>query len=172
MRHGKKDNHLGRTHSHRKAMLQNMAVALLTHKRIRTTLAKAKALRGFIEPLITKAKTNTTHSRRVVFSYLQDKAAVTLLFDEIGLKVANRPGGYTRILRAGFRPSDSAEVAYIELVDYNEAALEAQQGKRRRTRRGRGGKKGTTTSTTPVATTTEEQPSTENSTSQDTPTAE
>lgn len=127
-----------------------MSIALIAHKRIRTTLAKAKALRRYIEPLLTKAKTNTTHSRRVVFSYLQHKETINILFGEIAAKIATRPGGYTRVLRAGFRPSDSAEVAYIELVDFNEAALEAQTAKRRRTRRGRSK---TTTTTTTVAST-------------------
>jgi large subunit ribosomal protein L17 len=150
MRHGKKVNHLGRKKAHRDALLKNMSIALIAHKRIRTTLAKAKALRRYIEPLLTKAKTNTTHSRRVVFSYLQHKETINILFGEIAAKIATRPGGYTRVLRAGFRPSDSAEVAYIELVDFNEAALEAQTAKRRRTRRGRSK---TTTTTTTVAST-------------------
>jgi large subunit ribosomal protein L17 len=150
MRHGKKVNHLGRKKAHRDALLKNMSIALIAHKRIRTTLAKAKALRRYIEPLLTKAKTNTTHSRRVVFSYLQHKETINILFGEIATKIATRPGGYTRVLRAGFRPSDSAEVAYIELVDFNEAALEAQTAKRRRTRRGRSK---TTTTTTTVAST-------------------
>jgi large subunit ribosomal protein L17 len=141
MRHGKKHNHLGRTKEHRQALLSNLAISLIEHKRIRTTVAKAKALRTFVEPLLTKAKTNTTHSRRVVFSYLQNKDTVSLMFGEVASKIANRPGGYTRIIRAGFRPSDSAEMAYIELVDYNEAALEAKNAKRRATRRGRGAKK-------------------------------
>lgn len=123
MRHSNKNNHLGRTAPHRKAMLSNMATSLIMHKRISTTLAKAKVLRTYVEPLITKAKDDTTHSRRVVFGYLQDKAAVTELFREISLKVASRPGGYTRILKTGFRLGDNAETCIIELVDYNENML-------------------------------------------------
>lgn len=120
MRHNKKFNHLGRTASHRKAMLSNMAVSLIMHKRITTTLAKAKALKKFVEPLITRSKDDTTNSRRVVFSYLQDKYAVTELFKVISEKVANRPGGYTRIIKLGTRQGDAAEVAFIELVDFDE----------------------------------------------------
>ncbi|HUP10733.1 MAG TPA: 50S ribosomal protein L17 [Niastella sp.] len=120
MRHGDKINNLGRTASHRKALLKNLAGELIDHKRITTTLAKAKALRKFIEPLITKAKENTTHQRRVVFSYLQDKEAVTELFGPIAEKVGGRPGGYTRIIKLGIRVGDNAETAMIELVDYNE----------------------------------------------------
>ncbi|MCS3800444.1 50S ribosomal protein L17 [Niastella sp. OAS944] len=120
MRHGDKINNLGRTASHRKALLKNLASQLITHKRITTTLAKAKALRKFIEPLITKAKDNTTHQRRIVFSYLQDKEAVTELFGPIAEKVGGRPGGYTRIIKLGIRVGDNAETAMIELVDYNE----------------------------------------------------
>lgn len=120
MRHGDKINNLGRTASHRKALLKNLASQLITHKRITTTLAKAKALRKFIEPLITKAKENTTHQRRIVFSYLQDKEAVTELFGPIAEKVGGRPGGYTRIIKLGIRVGDNAETAMIELVDYNE----------------------------------------------------
>lgn len=120
MRHGDKINNLGRTASHRKALLKNLASQLISHKRITTTLAKAKALRKFIEPLITKAKDNTTHQRRVVFSYLQDKEAVTELFGPIAEKVGGRPGGYTRIIKLGIRVGDNAETAMIELVDYNE----------------------------------------------------
>jgi large subunit ribosomal protein L17 len=119
MRHGKKINHLGRTDTHRKAMLANMASSLILHKRITTTLAKAKALRQYIEPLITKSKSDTTHSRRTVFSYLKDKEAVTILFREIAEKVATRPGGYTRILKLANRLGDNAEMSIIELVDYN-----------------------------------------------------
>jgi len=119
MRHGKKLNHLGRTDSHRKAMMGNMAASLILHKRITTTLAKAKALRVYVEPLLTKAKSDTTHSRRIVFSYLQDKDAVTTLFREIAEKIANRPGGYTRIIKMENRLGDNAEMALIELVDYN-----------------------------------------------------
>jgi large subunit ribosomal protein L17 len=120
MRHGDKINNLGRTASHRKALLKNLASELIRHKRINTTLAKAKALRKFIEPLITKAKDNTTHQRRVVFSYLQNKEAVTELFGPIAEKIGGRPGGYTRIIKLGIRVGDNAETAMIELVDYNE----------------------------------------------------
>jgi large subunit ribosomal protein L17 len=120
MRHGDKINNLGRTASHRKALLKNLASELIDHKRINTTLAKAKALRKFIEPLITKAKQNTTHQRRIVFSYLQDKEAVTELFGPIAEKVGGRPGGYTRIIKLGIRVGDNAETAMIELVDFNE----------------------------------------------------
>jgi large subunit ribosomal protein L17 len=120
MRHGDKINNLGRTASHRKALLKNLACELINHKRISTTLAKAKALRTFIEPLITKAKENTTHQRRVVFSYLQNKEAVTELFGPIAEKIGGRPGGYTRVIKLGIRVGDNAETAMIELVDYNE----------------------------------------------------
>ncbi|MCQ2221291.1 MAG: 50S ribosomal protein L17 [Prevotella sp.] len=120
MRHNKKFNHLGRTASHRKAMLANMAISLIMHKRITTTLAKAKELKKFVEPLITRSKDDTTNSRRVVFSYLQDKYAVTELFKVISEKVANRPGGYTRIIKLGARQGDAAQVAFIELVDFDE----------------------------------------------------
>ena len=120
MRHNKKFNHLGRTASHRNAMLSNMACSLIKHKRITTTVAKAKALKKFVEPLITKSKEDTTNSRRVVFSNLQDKFAVTELFKEISVKVADRPGGYTRIIKTGHRLGDNAEMCFIELVDYNE----------------------------------------------------
>ena len=140
MRHNKKVNHLGRKSAHRKAMLANMASSLIIHKRISTTLAKAKALRMYVEPLITKGKSDTTHSRRVVFSYLQDKEAVSELFREISAKVADRPGGYTRILKTGNRLGDNAEMCIMELVDYNEAMLAAKEdaakGKKRRSRRG------------------------------------
>jgi large subunit ribosomal protein L17 len=119
MRHGKKINHLSRTDSHRKAMLGNMASSLILHKRITTTLAKAKALRVYVEPILTKSKSDTTHSRRIVFSYLQDKDAVTILFREIAEKIASRPGGYTRIIKMENRLGDNAEMALIELVDYN-----------------------------------------------------
>ena len=140
MRHNKKFNHLGRTSSHRKAMLSNMASSLIENKRITTTLAKAKALRTYVEPLITKAKEDSTHSRRVVFSHLQNKNAVSELFRDIATKIGERPGGYTRILRTGNRIGDNAEMCIIELVDYNEAMLaskaEAEKPKRRRSRRG------------------------------------
>jgi large subunit ribosomal protein L17 len=137
MRHGKKNNHLGRTTSHRKAMLANMATSLILHKRITTTLAKAKVLRGYVEPLLTKSKNDTTHSRRTVFSYLQDKDATTILFREIAEKIANRPGGYTRIVKLENRLGDNAEMAIIELVDYNtvygvDTAAAAKKSTRRR----------------------------------------
>ena len=130
MRHNKKFNHLGRTASHRDAMLSNMATSLIMHKRISTTTAKAKALKRYIEPLLTKAKMDTTHSRRVVFKELQSKEAVTELFREIAQKIANRPGGYTRILRTGFRQGDAAEMCIIELVDYNENMLKEKAAKK------------------------------------------
>jgi large subunit ribosomal protein L17 len=123
MRHSKKFNHLSRKSGHRKAMLANMAASLILHKRIETTQAKAKALRVYVEPLITKSKNDTTHSRRTVFSYLKDKEAVSELFREVAPKVATRPGGYTRILKLGFRQGDAADMARIELVDFNETAL-------------------------------------------------
>ncbi|MDD3078396.1 MAG: 50S ribosomal protein L17 [Paludibacter sp.] len=136
MRHNKKFNHLGRKSAHRKAMLSNMAVSLIQHKRISTTLAKAKALKVYVEPLLTKAKEDTTHSRRTVFSYLQNKDAVTELFQNVSQKIADRPGGYTRILRTGFRLGDNAEMCIIELVDYNENMLKEKAAKKvARTRR-------------------------------------
>ena len=141
MRHKKSFNHLGRTSSHRKAMLSNMATSLIMHKRIFTTLAKAKALRGYVEPLITKAKEDTTHSRRMVFKYLKNKYAVTELFREISVKVGDRPGGYTRIIKLENRLGDNAEMAMIELVDYNENLLTEKEAKKTKTRRRRGGKK-------------------------------
>jgi len=141
MRHRKSFNHLGRTSSHRKAMLSNMASSLILHKRINTTVAKAKALRGYVEPLITKSKEDTTHSRRVVFSYLKDKFAVTELFRNISGKVADRPGGYTRIIKLGKRLGDNAEMAMIELVDYNELLISDKSKKAKSTRRRRGGAK-------------------------------
>jgi len=139
MRHAKKNNHLGRTASHRAAMLSNMAASLLLHKRISTTLAKAKELRKYIEPLITRCKEDTTQSRRVVFSYLQNKFAVSVLFREISQKIGDRPGGYTRILKTGFRKGDNAEMCIIELVDYNESYTHADEKKKAtKTRRSRG----------------------------------
>jgi len=120
MRHGDKVNNLGRKTAHRHALMMNLGVALITHKRIFTTLAKAKALRGYVEPMISKSKDNTTHNRRNVFSLLEDKAAITELFTVIGPKVGNRPGGYTRVIKTGFRAGDAAEMAMIELVDFNE----------------------------------------------------
>ena len=147
MRHGKKFNHLGRTTSHRKAMLSNMATSLILHKRISTTLAKAKALRKYVEPILTRGKEDSTHSRRMVFSYLQNKESVKTLFDEVSEKIANRPGGYTRILKTGNRLGDNAEMCIIELVDYNENLIKEakpSQGKKKRSRRG--GKKKVETS--------------------------
>jgi large subunit ribosomal protein L17 len=139
MRHGKKFNHLGRTASHRGAMLSNMASSLITHKRINTTVAKAKALKLYVEPLITKSKTDDTNNRRVVFKYLQDKEAVTELFRVVSPKVADRPGGYTRIIKTGFRQGDGADMAMIELVDFNELYTSAKPEKKtRRSRRGGG----------------------------------
>lgn len=136
MRHNKKFNHLGRTASHRNAMLANMACSLIQHKRITTTVQKAKALKKFVEPLITKSKDDTTNSRRVVFSNLQDKYAVTELFKEISVKIGDRPGGYTRIIKTGRRLGDNAEMCFIELVDYNENMLkEKATAKKTRTRR-------------------------------------
>ena len=154
MRHRKKFNHLKRTRAHRKAMLSNMASSLIIHKRIHTTLAKAKALRSYIEPLITRSKDDSTHSRRVVFAHLQNKESVNELFREVATKVADRPGGYTRILKLGPRKGDSAEMAMVELVDYNENLLaekaEEEKSKKRTRRSGR--KKKTTA---PVAETSE-----------------
>jgi large subunit ribosomal protein L17 len=157
MRHGDKINNLGRKAAHRSALLSNLASQLITHKRIVTTLAKAKVLRTYIEPLITKAKENTTHQRRVVFSYLQDKEAITELFSTIAEKVAGRPGGYTRVIKLGMRAGDAAETAMIELVDFNDiygkGKGEAKEpGKR--TRRA-GGKKKAGEKAEPVATATE-----------------
>lgn len=139
MRHNKKFNHLGRTASHRNAMLANMASSLILseHKRITTTLAKAKALKKFVEPLITRSKNDTTTSRRVVFRYLQDKYAVTELFKEISTKVADRPGGYTRIIKLGIRKGDAAEMAFIELVDYDENMAKTPKAAAKKTRRSR-----------------------------------
>ena len=145
MRHGDKINNLGRKTAHRKALLSNLTIQLITHKRIVTTLAKAKALRTYVEPLITKAKENTTHQRRVVFSYLQDKDAITELFGTIAEKVAGRPGGYTRIIKLGARVGDNAETAMIELVDFNEiygkGKGEAKEAAGKKTRRAGGTKK-------------------------------
>ena len=138
MRHNKAINHLGRKSGHRKALLSNMATSLILHKRITTTVAKAKALKSYVEPLITKSKEDTTHNRRVVFSYLKNKEAVSELFRTIAPKVADRPGGYTRVLHVGFRKGDAAEMALIELVDFNEAALaSAQKSSKKTTRRSR-----------------------------------
>ena len=141
MRHLRVINHLGRTSSHRKAMLANMATSLIIHKRIATTTAKAKALRTYVEPLITKSKEDSTHSRRVVFSYLKDKVAVAELFREVSPKVGERPGGYTRILKTGHRIGDNADMCILELVDYNEAMLGGEAAKTKTTRRRRTPKK-------------------------------
>jgi len=141
MRHSKKFNHLGRTSAHRKAMLSNMANSLIFHKRITTTVAKAKALRVYVEPLITKAKDDATHSRRIVFEYLKSKTAVSMLFRDIAEKVGDRPGGYTRILKTGNRLGDNAEMCIIELVDFNENMLAAKESKAKPTKSRRGGKK-------------------------------
>ncbi len=141
MRHGKKFNHLSRQAPHRKAMLANMACSLIEHKRVNTTVAKAKALKKFVEPLITKSKTDSTHSRRTVFRYLRSKEAVTELFRDVAVKVADRPGGYTRILKTGFRQGDNAEMCFIELVDYNENMLKDAKKKTSTRKRRGGGKK-------------------------------
>lgn len=144
MRHGRKVNKLSRTSSHRKAMLANMAVSLIKHKRINTTVPKAKSLRTFVEPLLTKSKNNTTHSRRVVFNYLQDKDVIKELFGPVAEKIASRPGGYTRILRTGYRSGDNAEMCLMELVDFNEnlsgkeKTSTAATTEKKTTRRGRG----------------------------------
>lgn len=154
MRHGNKVNNLGRTASHRKAMLSNMACSLIEHKRINTTLAKAKALRGYVEPLLTKSKTDSTHSRRTVFSYLQNKDVVSELFRDIAPRIAEREGGYTRIIRTGYRLGDNAEMCMIELVDFNDVYINEKAKKTtRRSRRAGGGKTDASTSsaTTPEA---------------------
>jgi large subunit ribosomal protein L17 len=151
MRHGKKINHLSRKSAHRKSMLANMTCSLIEHKRINTTVAKAKALRQFAEPLITKSKDDTTHNRRIVFSYLRDKYAVTELFRDVAVKVGDRPGGYVRIIKLGNRQGDNASMAMVELVDYNEIYNPKEKTKAKATRR-RGGKKAAATETaeTPV----------------------
>ena len=167
MRHGDKINNLGRKKAHREALLSNLACQLIEHKRIVTTLAKAKALRIYVEPLITKSKKNETHQRRVVFSYLQDKAAVTELFDVISAKIAGRPGGYTRIIKLGARPGDNAETAMIELVDFNEIYGKGKTEKKegaKRTRRAGGSKKASakteeTTTSAEATEASEQQPS-------------
>jgi len=139
MRHGKKINHLGRKTAHRKSMLANMASSLIEHKRINTTVAKAKALKQFVEPLITKSKEDTTHNRRIVFSRLRQKAAISVLFGEVANKVGDRPGGYTRIIKLGNRLGDNADMAMIELVDFNEIYNADKQPKKKATRRSRRG---------------------------------
>ncbi len=163
MRHCKKINHLGRTSAHRQAMLSNMASSLILHKRIKTTVAKAKALKKYVEPLLNKGKNDTTHSRRVVFSYLQNKDAITELFREISVKIANRPGGYTRILKLGNRLGDNAEMCYIELVDYNENYTTQAEVTTKKTRR-RAPKATAKTETAPVADKVVETPAPEAST--------
>lgn len=135
MRHGKKFNHLGRTASHRKAMLSNMAASLITHKRINTTVAKAKELKKYVEPLVTRSKVDSTHNRRMVFSYLQNKEAVTELFREVAVKVGDRPGGYTRIIKTGNRLGDNAEMCMIELVDFNDIYGNEKKEAKKSTRR-------------------------------------
>jgi large subunit ribosomal protein L17 len=155
MRHGNKVNKLSRKSAHRKAMMSNMACSLLQHKRINTTVAKAKALRGYVEPLLTKSKNDSTHSRRTVFSYLQNKEVVTELFRDIAPKIADRPGGYTRIIRTGYRLGDNAEMCMIELVDFNE--IYTNDSSKKTTRRSRrGGAKKEAGDAAPVAETTEE----------------
>lgn len=161
MRHGKKHNHLGRTTSHRKAMLANMTCSLIEHKRINTTVAKAKALRVFAEPLITKSKSDTTHNRRIVFSYLRDKFAVTELFKEISVKIADRPGGYLRIIKLGNRQGDNAPMAMVELVDYNEIYNPKGTKAKKTTRRSRRGGSSKTEGTTQVEVSTTEEKSEE-----------
>jgi len=178
MRHGKKHNHLGRTTSHRKAMLSNMATSLILHKRITTTLAKAKALRVYVEPILTKSKSDTTHSRRTAFSYLQDKDAVSILFRDIAEKIANRPGGYTRIIKMENRLGDNAEMALIELVDYNTVygGDNAQTAKKTTRRRGGSGKAkapvAQDTVAAPVAEVVEEAPVVDEAPVAETPAAE
>ena len=148
MRHGKTVNHLGRTKEHRAALLSNMAISLILHKRINTTVAKAKALKRFVEPLLSKSKEDTTHNRRIIFSYLQNKEALKELFGTVSNKIANRPGGYTRVLRTGSRPGDNADMAMIELVDFNEVYTKAPKAGAettvKKTRRGRPKAKTTT----------------------------
>ena len=156
MRHGKKFNHLKRKAGHRKALLKSLAGALITHKRISTTLAKAKALRVFVEPILTKSKTNTTHSRRVVFSKLMNKEVVKELFDNVAEKIADRPGGYVRIIKTGARKSDSAEMAIIELVDYNSDYTSGAKAAGKSRRRRRGGNKAAEANTPPVTSNEEE----------------
>ena len=163
MRHGKKVNHLSRKKGHRKSLLSNMACSLIEHKSISTTLAKAKALRVYVEPLLTKSKTDSTHSRRTVFSYLQNKEAVSELFRDVAPKIATRNGGYTRIIRTGYRLGDNAEMCMIELVDFNEVYTKEESKKTTRRSR-RGGKKNPSTTNageTPVAEATEEVPAAE-----------
>lgn len=184
MRHGKKVNHLGRKTAHRHAMLSNMACSLIEHKRISTTLAKAKALRVYVEPIITKSKDDSTHARRTAFSYLKSKEAVTELFRNIAPKIADRPGGYCRIIRTGYRLGDNAEMCMIELVDFNEVytAGDAKKTTTRRSRRGGSTKKAETTETvdavaevveeTPVVEATEETPAVDETPADEAPSTE
>ena len=151
MRHGKKINHLGRTASHRKAMLSNMGASLLLHKRISTTLAKAKELKKFVEPLVTRAKEDSTHNRRIAFSYLKSKEAIKSLFGEVIEKVGTRPGGYTRIIKTGFRLGDNAEMCIIELVDFNELMLKDAAPAKKTTRRSRRSSGAETSAPAPAA---------------------
>lgn len=163
MRHGKKFNHLGRKKGHREALLRNLSISLIEHKRIFTTLAKGKALRKFVEPIITKAKANTTHAQRVVFSYLQNKEAIKEIFGSIIVKVGDRPGGYVRIIRTGTRQGDNAEMCMVELVDFNETALNRVEGEdtgAKKTRRSRR-KKSTETTTEVQETATDVEESTD-----------
>lgn len=175
MRHGKKFNHLSRKVGHRKAMLSNMACSLIEHKRINTTVAKAKALRKYVEPLITKSKTDSTHSRRMVFRYLQDKESVTHLFRDIAPKIAERPGGYTRIIRTGNRLGDNAEMCMIELVDFNELMLNADKPAKkkstRRSRRGGGSKSSSSATSTNKGTESKADTAKEDTPKEDTPKA-
>jgi large subunit ribosomal protein L17 len=160
MRHGKKVNHLGRKKGHRAALLRNLSIALIEHKRIFTTLAKGKALRKHVEPIITKAKTNSTHSRRVIFGYLQNKEAVKELFDVIAPRIADRPGGYVRVIKTGFRQGDNADMCMIELVDFNETMLNASDedtGKKKTRRRRRRSKSSEDATVDNQETTTEEE---------------
>ncbi len=171
MRHGKKVNHLGRQKGHREAMLANMACSLIEHKRINTTVAKAKALKVYVEPLVTKSKEDSTHNRRIVFSYLKNKYAVTELFREVAPKVGDRPGGYTRIIKLGNRLGDNADMAMIELVDFNELYNGGKKEVKKTTRRSRSAKKAETTETQVEETPEVETPQAE-TTSEDTETKE
>lgn len=169
MRHGKKFNHLGRKTAHRKALLRNLGISLIEHKRIETTLAKAKALRKFIEPIVTKGKVNTMHSRRVVFSYLQNKEAVKELFSTVADKIGDRPGGYVRVIKTGFRRSDGAEMAMIEFVDFNEVYNLKDAKKPSRRRRSKAKKTDSTATTETTATeTVNEETATEETAAEDT----
>lgn len=161
MRHGKKVNHLSRQTGHRKAMLANMACSLIEHKRINTTVAKAKALKQFVEPLVTKSKEDTTHNRRIVFSYLRNKYAVTELFREVAAKVADRPGGYTRIIKLGNRLGDNADMAMIELVDFNTVYNGGKKEVKKSTRRGRSKKADAPATEAPAADASENTEATE-----------